>query len=115
MLRFRGKEPTWKQKTRRTKSRSDGDRSSSSHSDSSSDLVVPLAQPRILKKMLRTDCFFPFPTSAFPRSHSRVFMEKRMAQEVSADSLGDEWKGYVFRITGGNDKQGELRTPARQV
>jgi len=37
---------------------------------------------------------------------SRVFMEKRMAQEVSADSLGDEWKGYVFRITGGNDKQG---------
>ena len=37
---------------------------------------------------------------------SRVFMEKRMAQEVPADSIGDEWKGYVFRITGGNDKQG---------
>lgn len=37
-----------------------------------------------------------------------------MAQEVSADSLGDEWKGYVFRITGGNDKQGESRMPARQ-
>merc|ERR1712227_98237 len=32
--------------------------------------------------------------------------EKRMGQEVGADSLGDEWKGYVFRITGGNDKQG---------
>ena len=29
-----------------------------------------------------------------------------MGQEVGADSLGDEWKGYVFRITGGNDKQG---------
>merc|ERR1719411_2250267 len=29
-----------------------------------------------------------------------------MGQEVPADSLGDEWKGYVFRITGGNDKQG---------
>jgi hypothetical protein len=29
-----------------------------------------------------------------------------MAQEVVADSLGAEWKGYVFRITGGNDKQG---------
>ncbi|OTF83535.1 hypothetical protein BLA29_000147 [Euroglyphus maynei] len=29
-----------------------------------------------------------------------------MGQEVEADSLGDEWKGYVFRITGGNDKQG---------
>ena len=29
-----------------------------------------------------------------------------MGQEVGADSLGDEWKGYIFRITGGNDKQG---------
>lgn len=29
-----------------------------------------------------------------------------MSQEVAVDSLGDEWKGYVFRITGGNDKQG---------
>jgi small subunit ribosomal protein S6e len=29
-----------------------------------------------------------------------------MAQEVAVDSLGDEWKGYVLRITGGNDKQG---------
>jgi len=36
----------------------------------------------------------------------RVFMEKRMGNEVPADSLGDEWKGYIFRITGGNDKQG---------
>jgi small subunit ribosomal protein S6e len=36
----------------------------------------------------------------------RVFYEKRMGQEVEADSLGDEWKGYVLRITGGNDKQG---------
>lgn len=36
----------------------------------------------------------------------RPFYDKRMAQEVEADSLGDEWKGYVFRITGGNDKQG---------
>lgn len=36
----------------------------------------------------------------------RPFYEKRMAQEVEADSLGDEWKGYVMRITGGNDKQG---------
>ena len=26
--------------------------------------------------------------------------------EVDAATLGDEWKGYVFRITGGNDKQG---------
>merc|ERR1719428_725743 len=29
-----------------------------------------------------------------------------MAHEVPGDSLGDEFKGYVFRITGGNDKQG---------
>uniref|UniRef100_A0A0K0EEU7 40S ribosomal protein S6 n=1 Tax=Strongyloides stercoralis TaxID=6248 RepID=A0A0K0EEU7_STRER len=36
----------------------------------------------------------------------RPFYEKRMAQEVEADSLGDEWKGYVLRLTGGNDKQG---------
>merc|ERR1712072_63312 len=26
--------------------------------------------------------------------------------EVAADSLGDEFKGYRFRISGGNDKQG---------
>ena len=29
-----------------------------------------------------------------------------MGAEVPADSLGDEWKGYIVRITGGNDKQG---------
>src|SRR5512140_3607864 len=29
-----------------------------------------------------------------------------MGAEVSADPLGDEWKGYIVRITGGNDKQG---------
>merc|ERR1712130_682760 len=36
----------------------------------------------------------------------RPFYDKRISAEVSADSLGDEWKGYVFRISGGNDKQG---------
>lgn len=36
----------------------------------------------------------------------RAFYEKRMAQEVEGDVLGDEYKGYVFKITGGNDKQG---------
>lgn len=36
----------------------------------------------------------------------RIFYEKRMGQEVEADLLGDEWKGYVLKITGGNDKQG---------
>ncbi|XP_074106905.1 ribosomal protein S6 [Cotesia typhae] len=36
----------------------------------------------------------------------RIFYEKRMGAEIEADSLGDEWKGYVVRIAGGNDKQG---------
>lgn len=29
-----------------------------------------------------------------------------MGQEVAIDSLGEEFAGYVVRITGGNDKQG---------
>ncbi|KAB1255433.1 40S ribosomal protein S6 [Camelus dromedarius] len=29
-----------------------------------------------------------------------------MATEVAADALGEEWKGYLVRISGGNDKQG---------
>ncbi|MCO5584897.1 hypothetical protein L7F22_038829 [Adiantum nelumboides] len=37
---------------------------------------------------------------------TRIFWDKRMAQEVEIDSLGDEFKGYVVRIGGGNDKQG---------
>merc|ERR1712168_1164990 len=36
----------------------------------------------------------------------RFFLEKRMGQEVAADPIGEEWKGYVLRINGGNDKQG---------
>lgn len=36
----------------------------------------------------------------------RPFLDKRISQEVPGDSLGDDWKGYIFRITGGNDKQG---------
>lgn len=31
---------------------------------------------------------------------------KRMGQEIEGDVLGDEFKGYIFKITGGNDKQG---------
>jgi len=33
----------------------------------------------------------------------RVFMDKRMGNEVSADSLGDEWKGYVWQSSGQGD------------
>ncbi|GBB87114.1 hypothetical protein RclHR1_13570004 [Rhizophagus clarus] len=36
----------------------------------------------------------------------RVFYDKRISAEVQGDSLGDEYKGYVFRVSGGNDKQG---------
>ncbi|SOV17823.1 40S ribosomal protein S6 [Plasmodium gaboni] len=34
------------------------------------------------------------------------FMEKRIGNAVPGDSIGEEFMGYVFRITGGNDKQG---------
>ncbi|KAF9941063.1 40S ribosomal protein S6 [Mortierella alpina] len=37
---------------------------------------------------------------------TRIFYDKRISAEVAVDTLGDEFKGYVFRITGGNDKQG---------
>jgi len=36
----------------------------------------------------------------------RPFLDKRISQEVDASCLGNEWKGYVVRISGGNDKQG---------
>ncbi|CCH40709.1 40S ribosomal protein S6 [Wickerhamomyces ciferrii] len=36
----------------------------------------------------------------------RVFYDKRIGAEVDGESVGDEFKGYVFKITGGNDKQG---------
>lgn len=33
-------------------------------------------------------------------------MDRRMAEVVKGDSLGDEFKGYEFKITGGNDQDG---------
>lgn len=36
----------------------------------------------------------------------RAFYDRRIAQEVDGEVLGEEWNGYVFRISGGNDKQG---------
>uniref|UniRef100_A0A8W4FE75 Small ribosomal subunit protein eS6 n=1 Tax=Sus scrofa TaxID=9823 RepID=A0A8W4FE75_PIG len=35
-----------------------------------------------------------------------TFHEKRMATEVAADALGEEWEGDGVRIGGGNDTQG---------
>ena len=37
---------------------------------------------------------------------SRAFYDRRMGQEMDGEVLGEEFKGYIFRITGGNDKQG---------
>lgn len=34
-----------------------------------------------------------------------MFREKRMSTEVAADVRGEEWKGYVVWISGGNHKQ----------
>jgi small subunit ribosomal protein S6e len=39
-------------------------------------------------------------------SKLRSFFDKRISHEVVGDDLGPEYKGYVFRISGGNDKQG---------
>jgi len=36
----------------------------------------------------------------------RALYDKRMSHEVEGEVLGDEFKGYIFKITGGNDKQG---------
>ena len=39
-------------------------------------------------------------------SYSRPFFDRRMGQEIDGEVLGEEYKGYIFKITGGNDKQG---------
>merc|ERR1719199_1031093 len=36
----------------------------------------------------------------------RMFFDKRLSAEVEADFLGDEFKGYILKIAGGQDKQG---------
>jgi len=36
----------------------------------------------------------------------RAFYDKRISHEVSGDNLGPDFAGYVFKISGGNDKQG---------
>ena len=34
---------------------------------------------------------------------SRPFFERRMGNEIDGEVLGDDFKGYIFKITGGND------------
>jgi len=36
----------------------------------------------------------------------RAFYDKRISHEVEGDVLGDDFKGYIFKISGGNDQQG---------
>ncbi|KAG2392970.1 hypothetical protein C9374_009547 [Naegleria lovaniensis] len=36
----------------------------------------------------------------------RSFFDRKMSEEVEGDNLGPEYKGYVFRIVGGQDKSG---------
>jgi len=36
----------------------------------------------------------------------RAFYDKRISAEVEGDALGDDFKGYIFKISGGNDKEG---------
>jgi small subunit ribosomal protein S6e len=36
----------------------------------------------------------------------RSLYEKRLAAEVDGEDIGEEFKGYVFKIAGGQDKQG---------
>jgi len=46
-------------------------------------------------------------TFEFDDEHKyKHFFEKRVSHEVPLDPLGEEWTGYVVRVTGGEDKQG---------
>jgi ribosomal protein S6E (S10) len=70
-----------------------------------------LAGSFVCRKILlvSTPTRLTLPSSIFLFSfllHSRVFYDKRISQEVAGDTIGDEFKGYVFKITGGVDKDG---------
>jgi len=48
----------------------------------------------------------------------RALFDKRMSHEIEGDAIDQKFKGYIFRISGGNDKQGfpmmqGVLTPAR--
>lgn len=56
-----------------------------------------------------SQCFFNISNALFHLFffvYSKIFYDKRISQDVAVDALGEEFKGYVFRITGGNDKEG---------
>lgn len=35
-----------------------------------------------------------------------IFYEKKLSSEIDVSSLGNEWKGYILKLTGGQDKEG---------
>ena len=39
-------------------------------------------------------------------TRSRALYDKRISAEIAGEALGEEYKGYIFKIMGGNDKQG---------
>lgn len=48
----------------------------------------------------------------------RNFYDRRLAQEIDGEHIADEYKGYIFKVMGGQDKQGfamkqGVITPAR--
>lgn len=69
-----------------------------------------LACPQKLPLCVETDLQAPprLPPSTSPRStsSSSALPPPSRHTTFSPSSIGDEWKGYVLRITGGNDKQG---------
>ena len=36
----------------------------------------------------------------------RIFYDKKISNDIDVSSLGAEWKGFILKITGGQDKQG---------
>ena len=42
----------------------------------------------------------------------RVFFDKKMAQEVPGDSLGDEWKVWFYGLVSTSEASSSLPTPS---
>ena len=53
-----------------------------------------------------SDHSLTFLSSSLLIINSRALYDKRISAEIAGEDLGDEYKGYIFKIMGGNDKQG---------
>ena len=58
----------------------------------------------LLKIDLIIKITFQYAFFLFKKHFSSIFFDKRMGEEVDIDELGEEFKGYKVKITGGNDK-----------